>query len=461
MSVGLAALVASMAATGPTLAGEAEPGVCKLAPPTLARLGYRALPPELSRADRQSLKGVKKALAKKDLASAKQALDPLAAKYPDEPEIRYLLAGIHAAQGALAEACGEVAWGLELDFVAFAQRFETDPTFEKLRASADGARLRQHGRALGAFWRQAASDGLPAMMSRGSRGSQEIWFSQLLRGGVYLHETGRFLPLEPGIERANAVLVHPKAGTAAVVKFAVDDCRSDYCPQLRALDLQVFRLGEWSTAPSRWRYGEAGTMADRLDLRTGPRGTTIRVHDCNEGPKCLSEWDTVGGKPSSPSSGVDLEMAMAVGFRGSLLGVAPVGQQVRKGRLVSGLTEIQLDRRHADAAAVHDILVDRASGERLVLSTVDRCDCMSEKEGPILRHVLSRVDAQGRATVVLSGKGPAAALLDGKQAVYLQTGDTVRRWSTMAAVGSEGGTPIMSGVVLVVPVSENGNCCGL
>jgi hypothetical protein len=441
--------------------GEAEPGTCKLAPPTLARLGYRTLPAELSRADLQSLKGAKKALARKELASAKKALDPLAAKYSEDPEVRYLLAAIRATEGAFAEACGDVAWLLELDLVAFAQRFEKDSAFEKLRASADGTRLQQHVQALTPLWRQAALDGVPAMLSRGSRGGQEIWHSHYLRGGVYLHETGRFLPLEPGVEGANAVLVHPKAGTAAVVKFRVEDCRSDHCPRLGATDLLVFRLGEWSRPPSRWRYGENGTMADMLDLRTGAQGTAIRVHDCNEGPQCLSPWETVGGKSASPNKPADVEMSMTVGFRGSLLGITPAGEQVRKGRLISGTTDVQLDPQHADATAIHDILVDRTIGTRLVLSTVDRCDCASKREGAILRHVLSKVDAQGKATVVLGGKGPATALLDGKQAVYLQTGDTVRRWSSMAAVGAEAGTPIMSGVVLAVPVSERGNCCGL
>ena len=432
-----------------------------LAPPTLARLGYRALPPELSRADLQALKVVKRALANKDLVSAKKALGPLAARYSEDPKVRYLLATVHATEGALAETCSEVAWLLELDSPAFAQRFERDPVFEKLRASADGARLRQHAQAIEALWRQAMSDGLPSMMSRGSRGSQEIWHSHTLRGGVYLHETGRFLPLEPGVEGANAVLVHPKAGTAAVVKFRVDDCRSDYCPQLEAIDLLVFPLGQGSSSPSRWRYGESRTMADMLDLHSGSRGTTIRVHDCYAGPKCLSEWETVGGKKTAANNATDAEMSMAVGFRGSLLGIAPPDQYVRKGRLISEAGDVQLDRLHADATAIHDILVDRTSGIRLVLSTVDRCDCLSEREGPILRHVLSRVDAQGKVTVVFSGKGPAAALLDGKQAVYVQIGDTVRRWSSMAAVGTEAGTPIMLGVVLVVPVSEHGNCCGL
>jgi hypothetical protein len=76
--------------------------------------------------------------------------------------------------------------------------------------------------------------------------------------------------------------------------------------------------------------------------------------------------------------------------------------------------------------------------------------------------VLSTVDpAQGRATIVLRGEGAGAARLEGKQAVYGRTGETVRRWPSIAAVGAEPGTSIMPGVVLVVPRSSRSDCCGL
>ena len=43
----------------------------------------------------------------------------------------------------------------------------------------------------------------------------------------------------------------------------------------------------------------------------------------------------------------------------------------------------------------------------------------------------------------------------------MQTGDTLRRWPSLATVGAEPGTPIMPGVLLVVPRTERGDCCGL
>jgi hypothetical protein len=53
-----------------------------------------------------------------------------------------------------------------------------------------------------------------------------------------------------------------------------------------------------------------------------------------------------------------------------------------------------------------------------------------------LHLVLSTVDpAQGKATIVLRGEGASAARLEGKQAVYVQTSETVRRWPSIAAVG--------------------------
>ena len=151
---------------------------------------------------------------------------------------------------------------------------------------------------------------------------------------------------------------------------------------------------------------------------------------------------------------------MHLDVRGWLLALAPAGQQVRNGRLVSELGEIQLAARHRGPLGIHEIFVDRKTGMRLVLTTVDGCD-LKNPEIPILRHVLSRVEPNGKATVLVEGKGPATALLDGKQAFYLQIEDTVRRWPSLSAFGTEAGVPIMAGVGLVVPISADSSCGGL
>lgn len=439
-------------------AGEAGPGTCKLAPPTLARLGYASLPVELSRADLESLKQAQKAVRKKDLAAAKKLVDPLAATYSEDPEVRFLLATVHASEGWLSDACGEIGRLLELDLPAFAQRFEHEPALASLRASADGSRLAEHAKAIGTLWRQATSDGLPAVMSRGSRGSQEIWLSRFLRGGVYLHDIGRFLPVEPGIDGANGVLVDPKANTVAVAKMNVIDCRDDYCPRIDKVEVRAFRLDDVGQPPSRWHY--QGEDAHTLDLRSGPRGLTARVHDCCCYKGCVSPWETVGAKRPTPTSTTKDELSMRLDVRGWLLALTPAGQQVRKGRLVSATGEVQLAAKHGGPLGVHEIFVDRNTGLRWVLTTADGCD-PKNPENPILRHVISKVAPDGKATVLIEGKGPATALLDGKQAFYLQSEDTVRRWPSLAAFGSGAGEKLMPGVLLVVPISENSNCGGL
>jgi hypothetical protein len=448
-----------MLGDGSARAGEPAPGVCKLTPPTLDRLGYRTLPAEMSRADVEKVKRARKAVAKRDWTTAKELLEPLAAAYSEELEVRLLLAAWQASQGAASDACSAIAHLLELDLPESSWRFDRDPAFANLRQSPDGVRLAEHAKAVAALWRQAAGEGLPSVMARGTRDVLDIWSTKYLRGGVYLHETKRFLPLAPPVQGAAAILVHPKANRTAVVNLAVDPCRSDHCPRVDAVEVRDYSLDDFLRQPARWRY--SGEDAQPLELRSSASGLEARVHDCCCYKNCVAPWKAVGSKPPAPASATNETMTLRVDSRGGLLAATTASLQLRKGRLVSGDEELALDPQHADASAVHDLLADPSTGARLILSTVDKCQCGGKHEGPILRHVLSRVDADGKATVLTSGKGPAAALLDGKGAFYLQTGDSVRRWPNMNAVHTAEGEPIMAGVLLVIPVTEQHNCCGL
>lgn len=464
-------VLASMLGPGVARAGEADPGMCKMAPPSLARLGYRALPPELARADVAKLKSAKKAVAKavatKNWSAAKKLLEPLAAAYSEDPEVRFLLAMERASEGELSDACGEIAHLLEWDLPSFGQRYAKEPAFTGLRQSPEGARLAEHAKAVAALWRQAASDGLPSLMARGTRDALDIWSATYLRGGVYLHAVKRFLPMAPPVDGAAAVLVHPRANRTTVVSLKVDPCRDDNCPKVEAVDVRDFALDDIGRPPVRWHYD--GENAQPLELRSGAGGLEAKVHDCCCYDNCVSPWEKVGGKrssrkptpPSGQSTSTIEEMTLRVDHRGFLLATTPASVRIRKGSLVSDDQTVPLDPRHADAATVHDVLLDPSTGARLVLSTVDGCQCGSKREGAALRHVLSRVTPDGKAAVLVSSQGPAAALLDGGGAFYLQTGDTVRRWPSMAAVGTHEGEPILSGVVLVVPVTQQRNCCGL
>lgn len=127
---------------------------------------------------------------------------------------------------------------------------------------------------------------------------------------------------------------------------------------------------------------------------------------------------------------------------------------------MSSTGEVALSAKHAGPLGTHEIFVEPKTGLRLVLTTVDGCN-PKNPEVPILRHVLSKVEPDGKVTVLVDGVGPAAALLDGKQAFYLQTGDAVRRWPDLSSVGNGTGEPIMPGVLVVVPISPDSSCGGL
>ncbi len=459
---------AILAVCAPAFAQEAKVASagCALALPTFSQLGYASPPPVLSKAQQKALQDVDRSLRKGDLAQAKKGLEPLAREVAENVEVRFRSASLHASLGELDSTCSEVAALACRDFFAVAKRLESERALAKLRFGDDGARLREHLKAIEGLWRQAAASGLPAMMSQGRRGEMGIWQSQVMRGGVYLHEVGRFLPLEPGVDGAAAALVNPKAGTTAVVKETVSACKTDGCPRITAAQVEVFALDDWRRPHKHWSYGgygdEAATM-EALDIRSLSGTTAVRVHDCCCYNGCTSPWTTIGPALKAGLASSFDKLEMTVDFRGTLLGMSPPGVHVRKGQLVSeGAADVRLPKEHADSAAIHDILIDKPSKRQLVCSTIDRCECSGKKEGPILRYAVSTVDpSTGKATLVLEGEGAAAAMLDGKGAIYIQTGDTVRRWSSIAAVGHETGASIPPGFVLVVPRSPRGNCCGL
>ena len=455
-------VAAFVAATSAQSAFAHEPkgvsSVCDLTPPTPSRLGFAALPTPLSPEDRRVVKEAELNFQKGNHAEAKVALDPVVAQNPNDGELRYRLAVASAAAGDVRTACAEISRLMELDLVGFAKRYEDDKAFSVMRSSDAGIRVAEHMRAVEVLWRQAMTTGLPAMMSKGARGGMGIWKPSYLRGGVYLHEVQRFLPLEPGVEGASAALVNPQARTVSVLKFATSACKSDFCPHISAVQVLVFSLDDFRRPPSRWRSGEETTTM--IDLRSGPRGTAVRIHDCCCWKGCTSPWTSIG--PKRAASGDSQSMEMSVDFRGSLLGIAPPGIRIAKGGLLSvGAAAMPLSAEH-EPTAVHDILVDESAGARLVFSATDRCECSAKKEGPIFHYDLSTINAKtGTSTVVEHNIGTGAAMLDGKKAVYVQTGDTVRRWPSIASVGKENGMSIMPGVVLVVPRSPSGNCCGL
>jgi len=467
--VGLATALWALAivAGAARAASAAEPKVaaaaCDLTSPTLARLGFAALPHPLAQEYRLKLKASDSALRRAKFADAVAMLDELAAKNPDDGELRFRLAAAHAASGDLHAACGEIARLLELDFVGFVKRYETDPAFSSLRSSEAGNELREHLRAVEALWQQSIPVGLPAMLSAGTRGQMTIWRPSRLRGGVYVHETKRFLPMEPGVDGASAALVNPEAKIVGVVKLAVSACQSDFCPRISSAQIMTYSLDDFRRPPVRWSSEEKGSTMTMLDLRSGSRGAAVRLHDCCCWKGCMSPWTSIGPKPGAADAAHEQgTLEMSIDFRGSLLEIVPPAVRIAKGRLtMEGSAETPLGPEH-ETAAVHDVLVDQQAGALLVFSAIDRCECSAKKEGPVFRYAISTVDAKsGKATAIEHGEGTGAALLDGKRAVYVQTGNSVRRWPSISSVGREPGEPIMPGVVLVVPRSPSGNCCGL
>jgi hypothetical protein len=441
---------------------------CVLDRPSLAQLGFRALPSELPRAAQHALVEARKASKAGASARAKQLLEPIAHEYPERGEVRFALLKAQAAAGEPAHACEELGQLLVMDLPAYAPALENDPALEALRASPFGPRLREQVRLLTVLWQEAAARGMPGVLWAGTLDPVGVQRVRLLRAGVYLHDQKRFLPLA-GDERnaASAFLDTPRARVVTVVPD-IDDCRSDFCPRITGATLFLTEIGSWQRKPLRWRYQE-GDLVNELDLRSTAAGVWLAAHDCSF-PHCRSPWYNIAGREGGPRKPDPEGPRLLIAPGGTQLGVLAAGYRLEDGNLeLPDGRSVPLAAKHRNASAVHSVLVDPAARLALVLSVVNACEC-GKREGNVLYFVVSRVDlAAGRAEVVLQGDSAAAIGMDGQGAAYLQSGGGLRRtpslglrrWPTLSSVGQNGGETVMPGVLLSPPRGPEPNCCGL
>jgi hypothetical protein len=428
------------------------------------RTALDALPRPTSTEDRQAIRNARRTYDHGGLDEARKTLAALSVKNPDDGEVHFLLGIIQARLGAFGAACEELAPLLEKDLISFGPRLESETTLSAFRESAIGGQLRAHATAVGTLWRAAISSGLPAILTQGTRRQMDIWRPSSFRAGIYLHEAARFLPLAPVVSGASAALIDPGNGSVAVAKTIVTACHTDFCPRMTSAEALVFRIDDWARSPRHWEYREPESSATQIDLRSGPDGVSVSMTDCCCWKNCKSPWSVIEkGRPIPRQTPDRASRGLSIDHRGALLDIRPDHFRIEHGRLrPNSGAEIVLSREHGDHDAVHSILVDRRGREGLVFSAVDRCECTNGREKALLSYVVSTIDlSAGKATVLLHGDGTGAALLDGSDAVYVQIGDTVRRWHSVASMRREAGIPILTGVLLVPPRSPRRDCCGL
>ncbi len=137
------------------------------------------------------------------------------------------------------------------------------------------------------------------------------------------------------------------------------------------------------------------------------------------------------------------------------------GLSVRRGELIGARARgIRLSPLHEQMAVRHQVFYERASETALVITVGPQCQRATSEHQAGVPYVISVVSARtGQATVVAHGYGGAVVAFDGGGAVFLQTGETLRHWPSVAAMRREPGKLDMQGVLLSAPgTTPEGYC---
>lgn len=118
---------------------------------------------------------------------------------------RYNLAAALARRGELEHAATHLTALLARDLPSFGPRLESDPDLAALRDSPAAARLRDTVESLRGPWRAALRDGVITVAYRPRESNARP--PALLRGGAYLHDARRFVPLGPRAPAARDLIV--------------------------------------------------------------------------------------------------------------------------------------------------------------------------------------------------------------------------------------------------------------
>lgn len=410
----------------------------------LAEIGWEVVPPEPpDRAFRANTLGWQRHV-KGDWAGSRPHFQEAISIVSEYDLARYNLACALSRLDELDEALEQLTYVLVRDLPRFKRAALKDQDLGNLRRSAQGRELERRIKLLEEVWSEAMEAGTPAIawrersttMISEAQGKQ----GQLVRPGVWLHGTRRFVPAMEIVEGAFAGLVDVERQQAMIV---VATPTVDLPPLFEAVQVLVTPL-----SPS----GEAPRKADLVMDNLG----TIEIHAVDNGVRVRgnstkSHWRELraSGLVRSETQYIPDRPVLRMTPDGSLLvGYHPPGWS-HKGRSVFGPggREYVLQSGHA-VATQHSLVFNGDQSHAVMVAVRVRCT----DEGPVLRHWIDRIDLRGGSTEGLANtEGPAAAVYGRDGALYLQIGTETIRYATPTATRYE---TLPDGVMLAPPMQK-------
>lgn len=409
---------------------------------SLAEIGWEVVPPEPpDRAFKANTLGWQKH-ERSDWAGSRPHFQEAVSIVSEYDLARYNLACAHSRLGDLDDALAELTHVLVRDLPRFKRAALEDQDLGNLRRSALNAELEARIDKLEKVWEHATRVGTPAVAwrERSQTMISEVQGKQgqLLRPGVWVHETKRFVPAMEIIDDAFSGFVDVERQQAVII---VATPTVDLPPLFEGARVLVTPLSPAGEAPRRAEltHDNLGT----IEAAATDGGVRIRLNTTK------SAWRDLraGGLVRSEDQSVPDRPVLRVNPDGSLLVAYHPPGWSHKGRSVflPGGREIVMQSGHS--IANHHSLFFNADQTHAVMVAV-RMKCTDE--GPVLRHWVDRLDLQaGAAEGLANAEGAAAAQYGRDGALYLQLGAETIRYATPTATRYE---TLPEGVMLVPPM---------
>jgi hypothetical protein len=368
---------------------------------------------------------------KRDFMGARRVLTTAVAAAPDFQAARFKLACAHAKVGAHDDAAKELTQLLSADYRDYQGRIGREDDLAQFRATPAGLALRRRMREIEAAYDDAAKRGLRMFMWKGwTEPRNLVLHTDVLRLGVYLPDTKRFVPLTPGVPDAYAIAVDADASTEVVVELTLNPINGSGSALGERIDRCGISIATFE-APAAPRIRWEGKCFE--GLLVAPEKSAARFAHLRSppGPYTWSRVTREGTKETDQTMPTQYLEARVTGVRGTAgWGVpwpsARAAQFNGKGVLVDGGAPIAIDATHLRKDAYTFAWSSPDGRAVLVVTNIETSDL----KGPGGRaiHIVSLVDLDKReATILHEGDGPGHAAFGAEGTVYLQTDRKLRR----------------------------------
>lgn len=411
---------------------------------TLDQIGWEVVPPEPpDRAFRENTLGWQ-LHQKSDWQGSRPHFREAVSIVTEYDLARYNLACAHSRMGDLEDALEELTHVLVRDLPRFKRAALEDQDLGNLRRSPLNEELKSRLKKLEKVWAQAMEVGTPAVawrersqtMISEAQGKQ----GQLLRPGVWVDATDRFVPAMEIVEEAftGFVDVEKQQSVILVAKPTVD-----LPPLFEGARVLVTPLSPAGESPRK-----AELVQDNLgtiEIAGIDGGVRVRLNTTKTAWRDLR----AGGLVRSDDQSLPERPTLKVTPDGSLLVTFMPPGWSAKNRSVFGPGNREYVLQSGQSVANQKSIILNADGQHAVVVGV-RVKCTDE--GPVLKHWIDRIDlSSGRTEGLAAAEGGAAAVYGRDGALYVQLGTETIRYATPDASTYE---TLPEGVMLVPPMQK-------